>query len=340
MADAYQYFSGLPPLTGNRKSRPTTRTTRSARRSRRRSTRCPAMRWPASTPRPYNSPLQLGSCAGNYIIYISNGPVQDNNADNVTATTWLTTAASAAGVTRRDHADPDLADRFGLERGRRVGAVHAQEPAQDRHLHDRRQAQGHRPDRGLDGAAAQHGQHQRRQVLRCRRRQRRLGHRDRPRHHFLGDPGRQQRVRLGQPAGERQPRRQLPEPAVHRHVPARPRCAAALGRQPEAVQARHRRRSSCARSTPTRRRRSTARPASSPSAPAASGRRPPRTATGPSGRRAAASIRVAATTTTRTSPTARSWRRARRPTCCAPRLPARSVPARACSPPVRPPGRC
>jgi len=39
-----------------------------------------------------------GSCGGNYVIYISNGAVQDNSSDNTTATTWLTQAATAAGI--------------------------------------------------------------------------------------------------------------------------------------------------------------------------------------------------------------------------------------------------
>jgi type IV pilus assembly protein PilY1 len=39
---------------------------------------------------PYNSPVPAFSCGGNYIIYISNGAVQDSNSDNVRAEAMLT----------------------------------------------------------------------------------------------------------------------------------------------------------------------------------------------------------------------------------------------------------
>ncbi len=38
----------------------------------------PAMPCAGFNSSPYTSPIVNGSCAGNYIIYISNGPVQDN----------------------------------------------------------------------------------------------------------------------------------------------------------------------------------------------------------------------------------------------------------------------
>ena len=55
---------------------------------------------------PYNSPLVDGSCAGNYVIYISNGAVQDNSSDTSTATTQLQTAATAEGITGATTAIP------------------------------------------------------------------------------------------------------------------------------------------------------------------------------------------------------------------------------------------
>ncbi len=55
---------------------------------------------------PYNSPVIAGNCGGNYIIYISNGAAQDNSSDNTTATTWLSTAATAEGISGATTAIP------------------------------------------------------------------------------------------------------------------------------------------------------------------------------------------------------------------------------------------
>jgi type IV pilus assembly protein PilY1 len=98
MADAYQYFSGLAPLTGSQKSKTdyTNNTFGSAQSKA--IYALPGNALAGFNTSPYSSPLADGNCAGNYIIYVSNGPVQDNTADNNKATTWLTAAAAAAGV--------------------------------------------------------------------------------------------------------------------------------------------------------------------------------------------------------------------------------------------------
>ena len=44
-------------------------------------------------PKPYTAPTANG-CRGIYVIYLSNGPVQDNNADNTTATNELAKAGA------------------------------------------------------------------------------------------------------------------------------------------------------------------------------------------------------------------------------------------------------
>ena len=102
LADAYQYFSGLAPLTGNQKSKTDYKGNVFAS----------GPSGPASkaiyalegnalggfNTSPYTSPIVSGSCAGNYIIYISNGQSTENSADTKTATTWLATAAAAVGV--------------------------------------------------------------------------------------------------------------------------------------------------------------------------------------------------------------------------------------------------
>jgi len=46
----------------------------------------------------YNSPLDPADCGGTYVIYISNGAVQDNAADNRTASRQLAAAAQAEGI--------------------------------------------------------------------------------------------------------------------------------------------------------------------------------------------------------------------------------------------------
>ena len=67
---------------------------------------------------PYNSPIADGSCGKNFIIYISNGAVQDNNSDTKTASDGL--AAEGGNTTH----DPDLAQRIGDQCRGRMGPVH------------------------------------------------------------------------------------------------------------------------------------------------------------------------------------------------------------------------
>ena len=101
------------------------------------------MRW-ALNGTPYNSPVTL-AVAHNYIIYISNGAVQDNSSDTSTATTRLAAAATAAGITGATTAIPispsgaaNVADEWSRFMRRALG----------RQLHGRRR-QGHeRPGPG------------------------------------------------------------------------------------------------------------------------------------------------------------------------------------------------
>jgi len=99
MADAYQYFSGLTPLTGKQKSKTDYTGNTFGNASSKAIYALSGNALTGFNSSPYTSPIVSGSCAGNYIIYISNGPVQDNTADNTKANQWLTTAATAAGVT-------------------------------------------------------------------------------------------------------------------------------------------------------------------------------------------------------------------------------------------------
>ena len=102
MSEVYQYYSGARAVFGQQqgqdglheqRARATTAASNAS------STRCPATRSVRSPARPYSSPIMSGSCAGNYVIYISNGAVQDNTSDNNTATNQLATAAAAEGIT-------------------------------------------------------------------------------------------------------------------------------------------------------------------------------------------------------------------------------------------------
>ncbi len=97
-SEAYQYFSGLAPFSGNNKVKTdyTGNTTGTAASNAIYS--LPGNAINSRPGSPYNSPVLPDSCAKNYIIYISNGAAQDNNSDNTTATNQLAAAASAEGI--------------------------------------------------------------------------------------------------------------------------------------------------------------------------------------------------------------------------------------------------
>ena len=81
-AEAYQYFSALAPYTGNQKVK-TDYTGNTYGHGGLQCRLCPArQRARCQAGSPYISPIPDGSCAPNYIIYISNGAAQDNTADN------------------------------------------------------------------------------------------------------------------------------------------------------------------------------------------------------------------------------------------------------------------
>ena len=121
MAEAYYYFDGAAPRSGNNKVKTDfTGNSLTAGSSMTAAGAAAANAvygtsgnalpaGPAGSPRagtPYNSPIQDGTCGGNFIIYISNGAVQDNNSDTTTATTLLSNAALAEGITGSTTAIP------------------------------------------------------------------------------------------------------------------------------------------------------------------------------------------------------------------------------------------
>ncbi len=155
MAEAYRISRASRPTPATARTRRTTPATPPATRgSRRRSMHCPATRSTPSTARPTTARSLTGNCGRNYIIYISNGAVQDNNVrqhDRDDAR-WPTaaTAEGIAGATTTIPISPsgsqtNVADEWArFMRRSSLGVVT---------LHGRRR-QGHdRPGPGLDRAA-------------------------------------------------------------------------------------------------------------------------------------------------------------------------------------------
>lgn len=100
MAEAYYYFTGAPPYSGNQKVK--TDYTGNANGPTAASNviyQEPNNALNSFAGSPYNSPVVDG-CARNYIIYISNGAAQDNNSDNANASARLTEAYKSVGLTR------------------------------------------------------------------------------------------------------------------------------------------------------------------------------------------------------------------------------------------------
>lgn len=94
MAEAYYYFNGSAPRSGNHKVKTdyTGNVTAGAYLANSRAVwALPNNALPSVNGSPYTSPVVTG-CAKNFIIYISNGAVQDNNSDTSTATTLLSAA--------------------------------------------------------------------------------------------------------------------------------------------------------------------------------------------------------------------------------------------------------
>jgi type IV pilus assembly protein PilY1 len=107
MSEVYQYYKGLQPFSGNNKVKTDYRgNTSGTAQSRavyelvddvsKHPNNGNALESKAGTR--YNSPIDPASCGGNYIIYISNGAVQDNSADNKTASQQLAAAALVEGI--------------------------------------------------------------------------------------------------------------------------------------------------------------------------------------------------------------------------------------------------
>lgn len=103
MAEAYYYLSGKAPYSGNNKNKTdyTGNTFGTAASAAVYGQVGNALGSRGGSP--YVSPV-TNTCDRNYIIYISNGPVQDNTSDSTEASTRLSAAYTALGVAR----PPDL----------------------------------------------------------------------------------------------------------------------------------------------------------------------------------------------------------------------------------------
>jgi len=106
MSEVYQYYSGLAPYSGNSKVKTDYTGNVSGTAASNAIYALAGNALGSFTGSPYTSPVISGSCGGNYIIYISNGAVQDNTSDTSTATSQLSTAATNAGLNAATYTTP------------------------------------------------------------------------------------------------------------------------------------------------------------------------------------------------------------------------------------------
>lgn len=99
MAEAYRYFSGQDAVTGNYKLKTDYLGNTSGNAPSRAVYDLPNNALSAFGASRYNNPL-VSACARNFIIYVSNGPAQDNSADSAAASTALSAAYQALGQSR------------------------------------------------------------------------------------------------------------------------------------------------------------------------------------------------------------------------------------------------
>ncbi|MGE8319439.1 MAG: pilus assembly protein [Comamonas sp.] len=99
MAEAYYYFTGAAPNSGNRKAKTDYSGNTSGTTASNAIYQLSGNAIGSFAGSPYTSPVVAG-CARNFIIYISNGAVQDNNSDNTDANNRLNVAYTATGLTR------------------------------------------------------------------------------------------------------------------------------------------------------------------------------------------------------------------------------------------------
>ncbi|NVO04647.1 MAG: pilus assembly protein PilY [Rhodoferax sp.] len=99
LAEAYYYFSAGTPDTGNNKAKTDYTGNTSGSTASNAIYALAGNALAAKGASSYSNPV-TSSCQRNYIIYISNGTPSDNSSDNSAASTKLTAAYTAAGLTR------------------------------------------------------------------------------------------------------------------------------------------------------------------------------------------------------------------------------------------------
>jgi type IV pilus assembly protein PilY1 len=100
MAEAWFYYAGLPPYAGNSKVKTDYlgNTTASNSAETQAVHALPGNAINSFAGSPYNSPVALGDCGRNFIVYISNGAAQDNSSDIAIGTAQLSDAASDENI--------------------------------------------------------------------------------------------------------------------------------------------------------------------------------------------------------------------------------------------------
>jgi type IV pilus assembly protein PilY1 len=99
MAEAYYYLAGKAPYSGNNKAKTDYTGNTFGTVASKGVYDLPGNALTAKSASPYQAP-GINSCERTYVIYISNGAVQDNNSDTSTASQLLTAAYADAGLVR------------------------------------------------------------------------------------------------------------------------------------------------------------------------------------------------------------------------------------------------
>lgn len=98
MAEAWRYYDGEAPYAGNGKVKTDYLNNNSGTAASKAIYALAGNALDSINGSPYNSPIAAGDCGRNYIVFISNGPAQDNNSDITTGTNMLTSAAAGESI--------------------------------------------------------------------------------------------------------------------------------------------------------------------------------------------------------------------------------------------------
>ena len=99
MAEAWKYYDGKPPYAGNSKVKTDYKLNITGSAASKAIYALPGNAINSFAGSPYISPVSVGDCGRNYIVFISNGAAQDNNSDITTGNTMLAAAAAGEDIT-------------------------------------------------------------------------------------------------------------------------------------------------------------------------------------------------------------------------------------------------